>query len=105
MHLEYEERIDFKLDLYDILEKKYYMACKQLSLLNQKISDLEIRQDRAAAQKKNCFKYNLQLQLVQLETVQDMFYQYCLKKSYELDVMKIETLQALQQEEGEELED
>ena len=91
-------------DAYLTLENKFEKACSQLKTLNEKISLTQMRYNRAAAVNRKSFRYNLRIQLVELEGVRNMFYMYAKTKAQELDEMKQTILQSLAQTQPGEME-
>ena len=89
---------------YTAMEVKFERACLQLTILNAKIAEIQLRYDRAAAVNRRSFRYSLRIQLVELEGVRNMYYQYARAKAEELDLMKQQILEALSEESEEEME-
>ena len=84
------------------VENKFEKACTQLRTLNAKIADIQLRYDRAASINRRSFRYSLRIQLVELEGVRNMFWQFARKKAEDLDNMKQIILASLSQIDAEE---
>ena len=80
---------------YLVLQDKFEKACSQLKILDEKIAQTQIRYDRAAAADRRSFRYNIRIQLVELEAVRNAYYQYARASAEELDQMKIQILAVL----------
>ena len=80
---------------YCSFEVKFEKACTQLKTLNAQIDRIQLRYDRAAESNQRSFRYNLRIQLVELEGVRNMFYQYAKRKAEELDEMKQQIVEDL----------
>jgi len=91
-------------EAYTKLEMKFEKACTQLKNLNSKIADVQLRYDRAAASNHRSFRYTLRIQLVELEGVRNMYYQYARVKAEQLDLLKQEIVEALSDESEEEMD-
>ena len=91
-------------EAYMFLEHKFEKACTQLKTLNGKITQTQMRYNRAASVNRRSFRYNLRIQLVELEGVRNMFYMYAKKKAQELDEMKQTILESLTQNQPAEIE-
>ena len=89
---------------YTDMETKFERACSQLTILNSKIAEIQIRYDRAAAVNRRSFRYSLRIQLVELEGVRNMYYQYARAKAEELDHMKQQILESLSEDSEEEMD-
>lgn len=89
---------------YTTMETKFERACSQLTILNAKIAEIQLRYDRAAAVNRRSFRYSLRIQLVELEGVRNMYYQYARAKAEELDHMKQQILEALSDDSEEEMD-
>ena len=89
---------------YTAMEAKFERACSQLTILNAKISEIQLRYDRAAAVNRRSFRYSLRIQLVELEGVRNMYYQYARGKAEELDHMKQQILESLSEDSEEEMD-
>ena len=87
---------------YVAVENKFEKACAQLRTLNNKITNVQLRYERAASFNQRSFRYSLRIQLVELEGVRNMFWQYARKKAEDLDSIKQAILTSLAQSEGEE---
>lgn len=85
-----------------VVENKFEKACTQLRTLNAKIADVQLRYDRAASINQRAFRYSLRIQLVELEGVRNMFWQYARKRAEQLDNMKQLILASLTESDGEE---
>lgn len=83
---------------------KFEKACTQLKSLNAKIDQIQLRYDRAAECNQRSFRYNLRIQLVELEGVRNMFYQYAKRKAEELDEMKQQIIEDLCEESEDDME-
>jgi hypothetical protein len=92
------------LQSYTRLELKFARACEQLKALNSRIADIQLRYDRAAEANRRSFRYNLRIQLVELEGVRNMYYEYAKMKAEELDLLKLEILDSLSEESEEEMD-
>ena len=92
------------LQAYTSMEMKFQRACTQLKALNAKIEDTQLRYDRAAAVNHRSFRYSLRIQLVELEGVRNMYYQYAKMKAEKLDLLKQEIVETLSEESEEEME-
>lgn len=92
------------LQAYTSMEMKFQSACTQLKALNAKIADIQLRYDRAAGINRRSFRYSLRIQLVELEGVRNMYYQYAKMKAEELDLLKQEIVETLSEESEEEME-
>ena len=90
--------------MYSKLETKFEKACSQLKNLNSKIADVQLRYDRAAAANRRSFRYTLRIQLVELEGVRNMYYQYAKMKAEQLDQLKEEIVEALSGESEDEMD-
>lgn len=89
---------------YSSMEIKFEKACRQLKTLNSKIAEVQLRYDRAADTNHRSFRYNLRIQLVELEGVRNMYYEYAKMKASELDRLRQEIVEALSEESEEEME-
>lgn len=89
---------------YTTMEAKFEKACSQLTILNAKIAEIQLRYDRAAAVNRRSFRYSLRIQLVEMEGVRNMYYQYAKTKAEQLDCMKQQILETLAQESEEEMD-
>lgn len=89
---------------YTTLEAKFEKACSQLTMLNAKITEIQLRYDRAAAINRRSFRYSLRIQLVEMEGVRNMYYQYAKTKAEQLDFMKQQILQSLAHQSEEEMD-
>lgn len=87
---------------YMAVENKFERACAQLRTINSKIASVQLRYDRAASTNRRSFRYSLRIQLVELEGVRNMFWQYARKSAEDLDSMKQTILDSLAQSEREE---
>lgn len=89
---------------YTAMEAKFERACAQLTILNAKIAEIQLRYDRAAAVNRRSFRYSLRIQLVELEGVRNMYYQYARAKAEDLDHMKQQILESLSEDSEEEMD-
>ena len=85
---------------YIAVENKFEKACAQLRTLNNKITSVQHRYDRAASINQRSFRYSLRIQLVELEGVRNMFWQYARRKAEDLDSMKQIILESLAEIDG-----
>ena len=69
-------RIQFLRDQEDFLLRKWERAQQQMTILEEKISDLCVRKSRADAADKQAFGYSYWLQLSTLRKVNFMFFNY-----------------------------
>jgi hypothetical protein len=83
------------IEAYASLEAKFDKACTQLRLLNGRISYVQSRYDKAAAANSRSFRYTLRIELVELEGVRNMYYQYAKAKAEELDHLKLQIIGSL----------
>lgn len=90
--------------VYSAMEAKFEKACSQLTLLNAKIAAIQMRYDRAASINRRSFRYSLRIQLVEMEGVRNMYYQYAKTKAEQLDFMKQQILETLSQQSEEEMD-
>ena len=89
---------------YSAMEVKFERACSQLTILNSKIAETQLRYDRAASVNRRSFRYSLRIQLVELEGVRNMYYQYARAKAEQLDLMKQQIIQTLSEDSEEEMD-
>ena len=89
---------------YSAMEVKFERACSQLTILNAKIAETQLRYDRAASVNRRSFRYSLRIQLVELEGVRNMYYQYARAKAEQLDLMKQQIIQTLSEDSEEEMD-
>lgn len=89
---------------YSAMEVKFEKACTQLKTLNAKIDQIQLRYDRAADANMRSFRYNLRIQLVELEGVRNMYYQYAKTKAEQLDEMKQQIINVLSDDSEDDME-
>lgn len=89
---------------YMAVEKKFDRACTQLKTINSKIASAQLRYDRATSTNQRSFRYSLRIQLVELEGVRNMFWQYARKRAEDLDSMKHTILASLVHSNEEEMD-
>ena len=70
------------------LEDKFNSVCKQLKLVNSRITELQTRYDRAASENRRSFRYILRIHIVSLEGVRTMYYKYAVQMAEDLVRMK-----------------
>ena len=73
---------------YRQMQKKFRHACRQVVLLNNRISDVQLRYDRAVKANKRSWRYVTRLNLASIEGVRNMFYEYACRRADELDQMQ-----------------
>ena len=75
------------MDQLAILNKKFRLACKQVTLLNNELQYQESLYNRAEVGDKRGFKNSIKMRMECVEGVRDMFYEYTSRKADELDFM------------------
>lgn len=63
---------------------KFRRACRQIVLLNNQLSDLWIRYQRADKRNRRSFRYTTRLRLCTLEGVRDRFYEFMTREQSEI---------------------
>ena len=73
---------------FQLSHRKFSRACDQMSLLDQRIKDMQIRYHRALKNKKNTFRYNLRQRLAVMTGVKMMFYEYASAQADKMDALR-----------------
>lgn len=76
------------------LDRKFRRACRQIVILNNKITGLQVRYDRAKAVNNRTFRYNLRLELATTEGMRNMFYEYACRRADELETIQDSLVEA-----------
>ena len=76
------------------LDKKFRRSCRQIVLLNNRISDLQARYKRAYRDDRKSFRYTLRLQLATTEGTRNMYYEYACRKADELEAIQDQLVEA-----------
>ena len=71
-----------------VVDRKFRYSCRQITLLNHRIKDKQVRFDRAHRINQRSLWYNLRLQLSTLEGVKNMFLEYAYKHADELEALQ-----------------
>ena len=74
------------------LEKhlKFNRACDQISLLQQRVKDVQVRQKRAIKNNKHSFSRLLKQRLVIMSSVKSMFHEYAARLADQMDELRTE---------------
>ena len=83
-----EQTIEMLTTQLRVIECKFCRACRQVVLLNNKITDLQARYDRALEVGRKSFSYTLHLNLKTIENVRDMYSEYASQKADEREAIK-----------------
>ena len=81
---DHNQRITLFRGRYQKDRKKLKWARDQVVVLNNKISDLGVRLMRAKGESNPTFRYTLSLQLVTVESLRNMYYEYVCQKRTDL---------------------
>ena len=76
------------------LDKKFRRSCRQVVLLNQRITDLQARYKRAYRDDRKSFRYTLRLSLATTEGIRNMYYEYASRKADELEAVQDQLVEA-----------
>ena len=76
------------VDNISLTGRKFRRACKQIILLNQHISDLKHRYNRAAKMQRKSFRCSLRLRMATYEGVRNMIYEYATRCLEDIERMK-----------------
>ena len=73
---------------FQLSHRKFNRACDQMSLLDQRIKDMQVRYQRAIKNKKNAARYTLRQRLAVMTGVKMMFYEYASAQADNMDVLR-----------------
>ena len=76
------------------LDRKFRRACRQVVTLNNKITDLQARYNRAYSVDRKSFRYTLRLQLATTEGMRNMYYEYACRRADELEAIQDQLVDA-----------
>ena len=85
------EEISFILKMRS-MERAFCRAVAQLNLVKNKVLDVMARYNRAVKHDQKSLRYNYRLQLITIEGVQSMYWNYCTALADRLDEMEEELL-------------
>ena len=68
--------------------RKFNRACDQMTLLDQRIKDMQVRYKRAMRNNKNAFKYTLRQRLAVITGIKMMFYEYASAQADKMDDLR-----------------
>ena len=70
------------------VEAHFNRACNEISVLDQKLNDVQVRYERANRDVNRSMRYHLRLRLATLEGIRNVFYEYCVKKADEINSLR-----------------
>ena len=73
---------------FQLSNRKFNRACDQMSLLDQRIKDMQVRYQRAIKNKKNATRYTLRQHLAVMTGVKMMFYEYASAQADKMDALR-----------------
>ena len=73
------------IDHYTKLQGKFQKACSQVILLNNQITDAQVRYNRASRQGNKAYMYQARMRLMTLEGVRNTIYQYASRMADVID--------------------
>ena len=73
---------------FQLSHRKFNRACDQMSLLDQRIKDMQVRYQRAIKNKKNAARYTLRQRLAVMTGVKMMFYEYASAQADNMDTLR-----------------
>ena len=73
---------------FQLSHRKFNRACDQMSLLDQRIKDMQVRYQRAIKNKKNAARYTLRQRLAVMTGVKMMFYEYASAQADKMDALR-----------------
>ena len=73
---------------FQLSHRKFTRACDQMSLLDQRIKDMQVRYQRAIKNKKNAARYTLRQRLAVMTGVKMMFYEYASAQADKMDALR-----------------
>ena len=73
---------------FQLSHRKFNRACDQMSLLDQRIKDMQVRYQRAIKNKKNAARYTLRQRLAVMTGVKMMFYEYATAQADTMDTLR-----------------
>ena len=73
---------------FQLSHRKFNRACDQMSLLDQRIKDMQVRYQRAIKNKKNAARYTLRQHLTVMTGVKMMFYEYASTQANKMDALR-----------------
>jgi tRNA(Phe) wybutosine-synthesizing methylase Tyw3 len=74
--------------LFQMSHRKFQRACTQMSLLDDRIKDMQTRYRRAIKNNKNAFRYSLRQRLAVMSGVKMMFYEYASAQADKMDALR-----------------
>ena len=78
-------RCKYLLNTSFITEYKFYHACRQILVLNQRVKGGQNLYDRSVAVLRCSFRYSSLVRLMILKSVHDAFYEYATRRATEMD--------------------
>lgn len=69
-------------------QKKFQKACAQLTFLNKRLKELNIRQEKACKEGNRRAEYNLKLRMSVLEGVRGMYYEYVYMRAEDMAMLQ-----------------
>ena len=73
---------------FQLSHRKFNRACDQMSLLDQRIKDMQVRYQRAIKNKNNTARYTLRQRLAVMTGVKMMFYGYASAQADKMDALR-----------------
>ena len=69
-------------------DRKFRRACQQVAILNNQLTDLKQRYERAARMDRKSFRCSARLRVASMEGVRNMMYQYAEAKCEEIEELQ-----------------
>ncbi len=76
------------------LDTKFHTACRQVTLLNERVIDAQNRFDRSNNVDRHSFRYCLRLRLIVLEGVRNIYYEYATRCAASLDDLHLDLMES-----------
>ena len=76
------------------LDIKFRTACRQVTILNERVIEAQNRIDRLNAVDRHSFRYCLRLRLIVLEGVRNVYYEYATRCAASLDDLYLDLMES-----------
>ena len=76
------------------LDIKFRTACRQVTILNERVIEAQNRIDRSNAVDRHSFRYCLCLRLIVLEGVRNVYYEYATRCAASLDDLYLDLMES-----------
>ena len=78
------KKFNAKMEDLATAEKKYKKVCEAINVLDSKLDSITVRYERANAEQRKGFRYNIRLKLAVFEGMRASYYEYACLKGQEI---------------------